>query len=106
MNGPLREPFLKFLDLREKAEKGDSDSQNELGKLYARGDGVIKDGHIAVKWFSMAADKGCAKACYNMGRCYVSGFGVNKDVAKAEEFFRKAEELGYKHEPKKERKRK
>ena len=58
-------------DIRAKAEKGDAQSQFELGKAFYFGSlGVAKDEVEAVKWFRKAAEQNHAEAQYNLGVCY------------------------------------
>lgn len=53
--------------LRAKAEKGDAAAQNNLGRLYADGEGVPKDSAEAASWYREAADQGYAEAQFNLG---------------------------------------
>ena len=53
--------------LRARAEKGDVDAQNNLGEMYAKGQGVPLDYVEAVSWFRKAADGGYARAQFNLG---------------------------------------
>jgi hypothetical protein len=41
--------------LRKAAEEGHADVQNNLGWMYAKGEGVPKDYVQAYKWFNLAA---------------------------------------------------
>ncbi len=74
--------------LREKAGKGDAEAQNELGKLYADGQGMETNAPEAVKLFQMAAAQGNAKAQANLGWSYADGRGIAKDPQEAERLFR------------------
>src|ERR1035438_9886500 len=67
-------------DIRAKAERGDAQSQNELGATFSVGKlGVMKDEVEAVKWWRKAAEQNNAMAQYNLGLCYCDGEGVAKD---------------------------
>ena len=80
-------------DIRTKAEKGDLQSQFELGKTFYNGRlGVAKDYVEAVKWFRKAAEQSVAEAQFNLGLCYERGRGVVKDEAEAVKWYRKAAE--------------
>ena len=82
-------------DIRAKAEKGDAQSQDELGAAFDEGSlGVAKDEVEAVKWYRKAADQGFADAQYNLGVCYHDGTGVAKDEVEAVNWVRKAAEQG------------
>ena len=81
--------------LRAVAERGDAQSQFELGCAFFSGSlGVAKDEAEAVKWFRKAAEQGSADAQCNLGFCYAKGDGVAKDEAEAVKWFRKAAEQG------------
>jgi len=83
-------------DIRAKAEKGDAQSQYDLGNAFAVGRlGVAKDEVEAVKWFRKAAEQNYADAQYNLGCCYCKGQGVAKDEAVAVKWFRKSAEQNY-----------
>ncbi|MBI5773624.1 MAG: SEL1-like repeat protein [Verrucomicrobia bacterium] len=85
-----------FAEFRVKAEKGDAQSQAELGSVFYHGDlGVAKDEVEAVKWFQKAAEQNHAKAQYNLGALYANGEGVMKDEAQAVKWFRKAAEQNH-----------
>ena len=68
---------------KELAESGDADAQNNLGKLYAKGQVVPQDDAEAVKWYRLAADQGLAEAQLNLGAMYYNGQGVPKDLVEA-----------------------
>ena len=80
-------------DVRTKSEKGDAQSQYDLGGVFFFGNlGVVKDGVEAVKWWRKAAEQNLAKAQYNLGWCYNKGEGVAKDEAEGVRWYRKAAE--------------
>ena len=76
------------------AEKGESNSQYNMGLLYAQGAGVPKDLKQAASWYEKAASQGVAAAQYNLGVMYANGQGVPKDLNKAAEWYQKAAEQG------------
>ena len=80
-------------DIRAKAEKGDAQSQYELGLAFHNGSlGVAKDETEAAKWYRKAAEQNFANAQYNLGVCYSKGQGVAADKAEAVKWYRKAAE--------------
>ena len=80
-------------DIRAKAEKGDAQSQCELGEVFDLSRlGMAKDDAEAVKWYRKAAEQNHAPAQYNLGICYDSGKGVAKDPVEAVRWYRKAAE--------------
>ena len=60
----------KLKKLIKLAEKGHADSQNKLGNIYFKGDGVDQSDVMAWKWYRKAAEQGNAHAQYNMGTIY------------------------------------
>ncbi len=82
-------------ELRPLANQGNANAQNNLGRMYARGEGVPRDDAEAVRWFRKAAERGYAKAQYNLGTMYHKGEGVPQDHAEAVRWYRKAADQGY-----------
>ena len=72
---------------RLSADKGDALAQNNLGNMYAKGRGVLKDEAAAVRWYRLAAEQGGVTAQYNLGSMYVNGEGVLKDSVLAHMWF-------------------
>ncbi len=70
-------------DRRAAAEQGDPEAQNQLGVLYAHGEGVAKDVRQAAKWYRQAAEQGHGPAQLNLGRAYAAGLGVPADHIRA-----------------------
>ena len=80
-------------DIRAKAERGDAQSQYELGQAFVFGDlGVAMDEVEAVKWFRKAAEQNYAEAQDNLGSCYTFGDGVATDYVEAAKWYRKSAE--------------
>jgi TPR repeat protein len=50
---------------RTAAEQGDTESQNNLGAMYAQGQGVPRDVVRAYAWFNLAAEAGNQRAAGN-----------------------------------------
>src|SRR5437879_1128592 len=64
-------------EIRAKAEKGDAQSQSELGAAFFAGNlRVPKDAAEAVKWFRKAAEQNLASAQFILGVCLGNGQGV------------------------------
>jgi len=75
---PLRERLL------EKAAKGDTDAQFELGKDYETGRaGLPKDFAQAQHWYKQAADGGDPFAAASLGILFNFGKGVKRDYVQA-----------------------
>ncbi len=80
--------------LRRRADAGDADAQNNVGVMYANGQGVVQDYAQAVAWYRKAAEQGDADGQFNLGWMYKSGQGVVQDYAQALAWFRKSAEQG------------
>ena len=77
------------------AEQGETDAQNNLGMMYAKGHGVAQDYQEAVKWYRLAAEQGyasCPKQHWD-DVCYI-GEGVAQDYQEAVKWYRLAAEQG------------
>jgi hypothetical protein len=79
---------------RPLADHGDASAQNNLGDLYAKGEGVGQDDAEAVRWYRLAADQGLPSAQVNLGVAYAKGRGVTKDYAETAKWFRKSADQG------------
>ena len=67
-------------------------SQEALGWMYRRGEGVSQDHGEAVTWFRLAAAQGLASAQASLGWHYAKGFGVLQDYKKALSWYQRAAE--------------
>ena len=68
--------------IRPLADQGNADAQYTLGNMYATGQGVLKNGAEAAKWFRLAADQGYAPAQYNLGVLFGSGWACHRIMAR------------------------
>lgn len=89
-------PNLGFETLQEKAKKGDSKAQNELGNLYANGSITDPTNKAALKLFEQSANQGYAEAQYNLGTMYQNAIGVDQDLRKAIMYYKLAANQGHK----------
>ena len=69
-------------------------AQNNLGVMYDKGYGVVKDYEQALRWYRKAAEQRDAWAQFNLGVMYDNGKGVPKDYKEALRWFRKACQTG------------
>ena len=69
--------------LRKAAEQGQQTAQNNLGLMYARGQGVRQDNTQAEHWLRKAAEQGHADAQNSLGVRYAEGQGVRQDDTQA-----------------------
>jgi TPR repeat protein len=70
-------------EIRMAAKRDDAAAQNDLGLMYAKGEGVPQDDAQAVVWFTKAAEQGYAEAQNNLGRMYSAGRGIVRDESEA-----------------------
>jgi uncharacterized protein len=77
------------------AKQGDADAQNNLGGMYAFGQGVPQDYKEAFKWFRLSAEQGQALAQYNLGVKYGDGQGVPQDYVSSHMWFNLSGFNGY-----------
>jgi TPR repeat protein len=75
-------------EIQPLAEQGNVSAQLNLGLMYAKGQGVPKDGAEAVKWYRLAAKQGKANAQFNLGVIYANGYGVPEDDTEAVKWYR------------------
>ncbi|MBF0155114.1 MAG: SEL1-like repeat protein [Magnetococcales bacterium] len=81
--------------VRKAAEQGDAMAQNNLGVLYATGQGVPRNHEKSLHWYRMAAQQGHAIAQYNLGGLYYQGQGVPRDEREAAKWYRISAQQGY-----------
>lgn len=91
---PDPEDAVRARQVRAKARAGDADAQYEIGRLYAKGQGVWHNYPEAAKWYLLAAQQGHAEAQLSIGILYEEGTGVARDLSKAAYWYRKAAEQG------------
>jgi len=81
-------------DIRERAEKGNAQSQAILGHMYCTGDQVEQSFDTALKWYRLAAEQGKPGAECNLGVMYERGWGVDLDYSEAAKWYRIAADHG------------
>ncbi|MDB4521582.1 sel1 repeat family protein, partial [Akkermansiaceae bacterium] len=91
----VKKPIETEIPFQKRAEAGDAEAQQELGRMYASGNGVPQDYSEAVKWFRMAAEQGDARGQHRLGVMYELGYGVPQDYAEATKWIRKSAEQNY-----------
>jgi uncharacterized protein len=79
---------------RPLAKLGESIAQDNLGYMYATGQGISKDYQEAAKWWRLAAEQGNADAQLNLGTMFNNGNGVPQNYVEAVKWFRLAAEQG------------
>ena len=78
------------------AVRGDADSQNTLGVMYAKGIGVVRNFVRAQYWFQKAADQRDGAALYHLGVLYKVGpEGIRQDLSRANDAFTAAALAGF-----------
>jgi len=86
------ERFAKTLEF---AQKGDAESQYDLGKRYAEGIGTEVDLAKAVYWYEKATGQGHVKAEFKLGLACYEGNGMKRNLPRAVELFKSAAQQGY-----------
>ncbi|WP_336324785.1 tetratricopeptide repeat protein [Stenotrophomonas muris] len=84
-----------FLELLKRAEAGNADAQNHVGRCYLRGVCEPSDYKKAHLWLVRAAEQGSAQAQFNLGCLYYRGLGRKRDPAPAAKWFNQAMENGH-----------
>jgi TPR repeat protein len=77
------------------ANQGDAQSQYDLGRLYAVGEGVDRDDYQSFVWIKKSAEQGYAKAQSQLGYLFQYGDGVEINSSEAIKWYRKSAEQGY-----------
>ena len=76
--------------VRPLADQGDAASQEFVGGMYEKGQGVPQDYKEAVKWYRLAADQGYLNAQMHLGMMYEKGQGISQDYKEAARWYRLA----------------
>jgi TPR repeat protein len=84
----------QIAEYRAAAAKGEAWGQYNLGRMYAKGEGVAEDDATAVKWYTKAAEQEYADAQGNLGLMYANGWGVPEDNVTAYMWFNLAAAQG------------
>ena len=59
-----------FIEFESSSQEGDEKSQNYLARMYARGEGTLKDNVKAIEWLNQSAVLGFPKSQYEMVKYY------------------------------------
>ena len=78
----------------ELSAAGNVEATYNLGRMYARGDGVPRDFGRARDYFEEASDAGHVEATARLGAMYLHGDGVRKNQSRAFALLRKASDSG------------
>ena len=83
------EPELKktFAALADKAESDDSEAQENVSRLLARGQGVAVDLKASFEWVEKSAQGGYGLGQIRLGRMYRFGTGTDPDEKKSNDFW-------------------
>lgn len=80
--------------LKPLAEHGDALAQNELGRMYSEGHGVLRKVVLAYMWFTIAASNGNKIVTENID--FISMVMTPEDISKAQQMARECVEKNYK----------
>ena len=81
-------------ELREAAERGESEAMLELARAYDGGDGVPSNSRTAYRWYLHAAEAGHVDAMYAVGLSLVEGEGIEADPASGADWLERASDSG------------
>jgi len=79
--GPVYVEAAKWY--RKAADQGYAEAQDQLGQMYAAGEGVKQDYTEAIKWFRKAANQENPWAQLSIAALYAQGRGVKQDWEEA-----------------------
>ena len=72
------------------ANRGDPESQFELGRRYYAGEGTSQSYFEAFKWYKRAAEQEHPGAQFELGRMYEDGLGTKREFYTAKEWYLRA----------------
>ncbi|MGZ8190446.1 MAG: tetratricopeptide repeat protein [Methylococcaceae bacterium] len=75
--------ILALNNIRDRADKGDSYAELQMGLHYTNGNGVPRDDKQAFNWFEKAANKNQIEAQYRLGMALLEGRGIEKNLKTA-----------------------
>lgn len=82
------QPELTAADIaliKKAAETGNVEAQNQLGMVYANGNGGYLDYKEAFIWIKKAADSGHTQSLRTLSWLYANGFGIEQSDEKAQD---------------------
>ncbi|CAG8667539.1 1046_t:CDS:2, partial [Ambispora gerdemannii] len=79
---------------KEAADKDVPEAQLRYGHCLWKGEGIEKNGSLAVEYFLKSAHNGNSTAMYNVGNMYFSGNGVIQDKEKGTYYLKSAALMG------------
>src|SRR5580658_4927773 len=83
-----------FMLFQQAADAGHAEAENQVGWMYARGEGVTTDYAKALIWYHKAVRAGSAASMNNSGWMYHKGEGVKQDDQLAVQWYRRAVSAG------------
>ncbi|HYW39651.1 MAG TPA: TIR domain-containing protein [Terriglobales bacterium] len=87
--------FSQAAELYQKAcDGGERKGCHDLGLMYYKGEGVVKDLNRAARLFKRACDAGGSGGCQDLGLMYSRGEGVAKDLIRAADLYKRACDAG------------
>ena len=85
----MKKNVKSFQAMSKKAEKGNANSQYEIGRMLLSGKGTNIDASQSINWLQKAADQGHKKAATRLGIIYYKGDGVPSNPERAFELFKR-----------------
>lgn len=94
-NTKTYESLLKFrFELLATADKGNRNSQCQLGDWFRNNRNLSSFRKEAVFWYTKAANNGHRDAMWKLGECYENGIGVYSNYYEAIKWYEKAANIG------------
>lgn len=79
-----------------KAEQGNLKAQYDIGNMYLKGQGAVRNTKQAFQWFKKAAEGGHSRAQYKLGYLYHRGEGTKQNHSKGFKWVSKSAKQSYK----------
>ena len=86
----------KFEEQLQLAKQGNAEAQKEVGRMYMRGLGTLRDGKKAIEWLTLSTRNGNSEAPYIIFYIFSNGVGeILKSNKEANRWLKLSAEMGY-----------
>jgi TPR repeat protein len=93
-NAKEQEEKIDITQLTKQAEQGNSNAQFKLGTIYFKGEGVLTDCNLSIKWWKKGAKQNNTDAQFALGNAYES-YKFNHNYKEALKWYKQAADLGH-----------
>lgn len=80
-------PSSDIQSLKQRAEKGDVEAENEIGRAYELGNLIPQNYAEALRWYRKAAEQGNREARFSLAGMYFDGLGIAKSYEEAARWY-------------------